>query len=106
MELQYQITNDKMVVQMPKEVDHHIAGGLGREIDFLLDSWNVRTLEFDFSETEFMDSSGIGVLIGRSKTMELHSGKVTAVHPGERVQKIFEKSGLYRIIETECREGK
>lgn len=101
MELQYQITKDKMVVQMPNEVDHHVAGSLSREIDFLVDSWNVRTLEFDFSGTEFMDSSGIGVLIGRKRTMELHSGKVTAVNMGERVHKIFEKSGLYRIIETE-----
>lgn len=98
MELQYRITKDELVVPMPREVDHHVAKNLSREIDFMIDSWHVRKLVFDFSDTEFMDSSGIGVLIGRKKTMELYSGEVYAVHMGEHVSKIFEKSGLSRII--------
>lgn len=98
MELKYEITEDKLVVPMPKEVDHHVAKNLSREIDFMVDSWHVRKLVFDFSDTEFMDSSGIGVLIGRKKTMELYAGEVFAVNLGEHVEKIFEKSGLFRII--------
>ena len=95
-----------LMVYVPKELDHHFARQITDSVDKELEKGQIRQLVFDFSQTAFMDSSGIGVLIGRSKTMELHSGKVTAVHLGERVQKIFEKSGLYRIIETECREGK
>lgn len=105
MELQYQIKEDRMVVPMPKEVDHHVAKSLSREIDFLVDSWHVKTLVFDFEGTDFMDSSGIGVLLGRKKTMELYSGEMRAVNLGERVEKIFEKSGLFRIITVE-RSGK
>lgn len=67
MELQYQITKEQLIVPMPKEVDHHIAKTISREIDFLIDSWHVRKLIFDFAETDFMDSSGIGVLIGRKR---------------------------------------
>lgn len=67
MELQYQITKEQLMVPMPKEVDHHIAKTISREIDFLIDSWHVRKLIFDFAETDFMDSSGIGVLIGRKR---------------------------------------
>lgn len=98
METQYHITKDELVVPMPKEVDHHVAQTLSREIDFLIDSWQVKRLVFDFAETEFMDSSGIGVMIGRKKTMELYRGEVHAIHLGERVRQIFEKSGLFRII--------
>ena len=48
MELQYQITKEQLIVPMPKEVDHHIAKTISREIDFLIDSWHVRKLIFDF----------------------------------------------------------
>jgi stage II sporulation protein AA (anti-sigma F factor antagonist) len=98
MDLQYQLTEEKLVVPMPREVDHHIAKSMSREIDFLIDSWHVRNLVFDFSNTDFMDSSGIGILIGRKRIMDLYCGQVCAVHLGERVTQIFEKSGLFRII--------
>ena len=59
---------------------------------------------FDFEKTDFMDSSGIGILKGRKKTIDMHAGKVTAVNLGERVYKIFEKSGLFQIISLEEEE--
>jgi stage II sporulation protein AA (anti-sigma F factor antagonist) len=98
MDLQYQITKDELIIPMPREVDHHMAKQLSRQIDFMIASGSVRKLIFDFAETDFMDSSGIGVIIGRKKTMELYSGEVCAVNLGERVEKIFEKSGLFHII--------
>ena len=98
MELQYQITKEQLIVPMPKEVDHHIAKTISREIDFIIDSWHVRKLIFDFAETDFMDSSGIGVLIGRKKTMDMHRGEICARNLGERAQKIFDKAGLAQII--------
>jgi stage II sporulation protein AA (anti-sigma F factor antagonist) len=98
MDLQYQLTEEKLVVPMPREVDHHIAKHMSREIDFLIDSWHVRHLVFDFSDTEFMDSSGIGILIGRKRMMDLYRGEVCAANLGERVSQIFEKSGLFGII--------
>ena len=101
MELQYQITKEQPIVPMPKEVDHHIAKTISREIDFIIDSWHVRKLIFDFAETDFMDSSGIGVLIGRKKTMDMHRGEICARNLGERAQKIFDKSGLTQIILVE-----
>ena len=101
MELQYQITKEQLIVPMPKEVDHHIAKTISREIDFIIDSWHVRKLIFDFAETDFMDSSGIGVLIGRKKTMDMHRGEICARNLGERAQKIFDKSGLTQILLVE-----
>ena len=101
MELQYQITKEQLIVPMPKEVDHHIAKTISREIDFIIDSCHVRKLIFDFAETDFMDSSGIGVLIGRKKTMDMHRGEICARNLGERAQKIFDKSGLTQIILVE-----
>ena len=67
MDIQYQLTEDRLTVMMPREVDHHAARHMSTEVDCLIDSWHIRTLVFDFAGTEFMDSSGIGVLNGRKK---------------------------------------
>ena len=101
MQLQYQLTEEKLTIMMPQEVDHHVAQHMSREVDCLMDSWHVRTLVFDFSRTEFMDSSGIGVLIGRKKRMDLHGGRVRSANLTGRALQIFEKSGLKQIIETD-----
>ena len=105
MEVAYRKEADCMIVPMPREVDHHVAGNMSGEIDLLAESWHVHRIVFDFAGTDFMDSSGIGILIGRKKTMDMHAGKVTAVNLGERVYKIFEKSGLFQIISLEEEEN-
>ena len=101
MELQYRIEKESLFVPMPQEVDHHVAKSISREIDFLIDSWHVRQVVFDFTNTEFMNSSVIGVMIGRKHTMELYHGDVFAIHMGDRAKRIFEKSGLDRIVRTD-----
>lgn len=101
MELQYQVAEEKLTILMPQEVDHHVARHMSREVDCLVNSWHIRTLVFDFAETEFMDSSGIGVLIGRKKTMDMHGGRIHAANLSGRAMKIFEKSGLSQIIEMD-----
>ena len=99
MDIQYQLTEDRLTVMMPREVDHHAARHMSTEVDCLIDSWHVRTLVFDFAGTEFMDSSGIGVLIGRKKTMDLHGGSVQAIHLSGRGVRMFGKSGGARVRE-------
>ena len=98
MEQQYRIEGRKLTVFMPKEIDHHVAGGLCTSVDTIIENYGVKELEFDFSDTEFMDSSGIGVLIGRSKTMRFHQGRVIAKGMGMRIKRIFEAAGLQKII--------
>ena len=62
---------------------------------------NVREVVFDFRKTVFMDSSGIGLVMGRFREMELIGGKVRAVHVGERMRRILVMSGVTRVIEGE-----
>ena len=84
-----------------KELDHHEAGRLKMEADFLIGAYHVRRLVFDFRETEFMDSSGIGVIIGRCKSMGFSGGEVAATNMNERVKKIFMVSGLQKLIRVD-----
>ena len=100
MEKQYQLEGKKLIVYMPKELDHHVAQTLCVKLDTLIETYGIKELEFDFSDTEFMDSSGIGVLIGRSKTMAYSQGKVRAKGMGLRVKRIFEAAGLQKMIQV------
>lgn len=102
MECHYELKAGCLTISMPKELDHHSAEQLRMEADLLIDSYRVRSLVFDFAGTEFMDSSGIGVLIGRCRNMNYCGGSVTARHMNERIQKIFRISGLHRLMETEA----
>ena len=101
MDIQYQLTEDRLTVMMPREVDHHAARHMSTEVDCLIDSWHVRTLVFDFAGTEFMDSSGIGMIMGRQKIMESIDGKVFVRNMGKEIQRIFLISGLHKLVVKE-----
>ena len=99
-EKKYEVCKAYMIYHMPKELDHHVAQLLCKELDMLIESFGIRELELDFKQTEFMDSSGIGVIIGRAKTMQFRGGKICASHLGRRVNIIFQSAGLQKIIEV------
>ena len=101
MEYNLERNEGKLTVTMPKEVDHHCANQIRMEADLLIDTYHVRKLIFDFSYTEFMDSSGIGVIIGRCKSMGFSGGEVAATNMNERVKKIFMVSGLQKLIRVD-----
>lgn len=106
MENQYELKDGCLTILMPKELDHHEAGKLKLETDLMIDAYHVRRLVFDFSQTEFMDSSGIGVIIGRCRNMGYYGGEVSAKNLNERLKKIFTVSGLYKLIKSDMQESK
>ncbi|MFP3156488.1 anti-sigma factor antagonist [Lachnospiraceae bacterium ZAX-1] len=99
MDYKYEQEKGSLTVCMPRELDHHQANMLKVQIDDLLSSSNAQTLIMDFKDTAFMDSSGIGVILGRYKSMHYRSGKLVAVHLSDQVDKIFKMSGLHKIVE-------
>lgn len=89
---------DRLCVYLEGEIDHCIAGGLREEIEALLREPGIRALNLDFSGVSFMDSSGVGMIIGRYKTMVARGGTVSAsgLHPP--VDRLFHLAGLHRIL--------
>ena len=83
---------------MTGEIDHHAARELREAIDASAQRLKPYMLRLDFSDVPFMDSSGIGMLIGRSKKMGYTGGSVEAENLSARVQKIFKLAGLPRLI--------
>lgn len=87
-----------MYIRVPAELDHHSAELIRKEADRMVESRRVQRILFDFADTEFMDSSGIGMIMGRYKTVYMSGGKVLAVRVNERVKRILMLSGIHKII--------
>jgi len=99
MEGTFAILDRHLMVKMPRELDHHNAGRIRERADYFLLMDNVDSIVFDFEDTMFMDSSGIGVIMGRYKKVSCFGGKVYAIHTNERIKKIITMSGLENIVE-------
>jgi stage II sporulation protein AA (anti-sigma F factor antagonist) len=95
----FELKKGCLIIHIRDELDHHRAVELRREADKRLDKENAKNIIFDFEGVPFMDSSGIGMVMGRYKKVIFTGGRafVTGVGPG--VDRIFRISGLYKIIE-------
>ena len=60
--MQYQIKENCLTIFLPAEVDHHNAEEIKREADKVIEEQHIKYVIFDFGRTNFMDSSGIGVI--------------------------------------------
>ena len=96
--MRYQVQENCLTIYLPREVDHHNADEIRKEADAVISRNHIRYVIFDFDRTDFMDSSGIGVVIGRLKKIQNRDGKVCITNVNKRVDKVFTLSGLYKII--------
>lgn len=91
--------NHYLVVRLPEEVDHHRAGYICEQADRYIVKQKVSHVVFDFENTRFMDSSGIGIIMGRYKKISCFGGRVYAVHTDRQVKRILHLAGLDRFVE-------
>lgn len=89
---------DRLVAALNGELDHCCAQQIRRELDGLIADPAVRHLILDFTGLTFMDSSGIGVLLGRYRLLRERGGTVSVIHMNDQVGRIFTMSGLGRVI--------
>ena len=89
---------DSMIVCLDGELDHCCAQSVRRQLDGLIRQPSTRNLILDFSHLSFMDSSGIGVLLGRYKLLRDKGGSMAVIHMNPHVARIFHMSGMDRVI--------
>lgn len=95
----FKISGTNLIIQLPMEVDHHNAEELKTNADQLMQKNNIRCIVFDFRRTVFMDSSGIGMIMGRYKNLRFMGGIVIAVGVNERIRRILTMSGIYKVMD-------
>ena len=93
------IKQDKqLIVEITEEIDHHVAEKIRRKVDDEITRYMPRKTIFDFSRVSFMDSAGIGMIIGRYKMMKLIGGETEIINISPNVKRILEMSGINKII--------
>ncbi len=90
--------DDMITAKLKNEIDHHSAVAVRTEIDNMLYKEMPKRLIFDLSEVNFMDSSGLGLVLGRyAKAKELGI-EVIIKNPSKRTEKIFRMAGTDKFI--------
>ena len=92
---------DVLEITLYGEIDHHNAVAIRGQIDDLLGEERPQKAVLDLSHIEFMDSSGLGLIMGRYALMERLGGELTVRDPHPRLVKIFQMAGLQRMVKIE-----
>lgn len=98
MDVKFATRSKTLIVSVSGELDQHCAASLREQTDLRISHTNVRHLVFDLSALDFMDSSGIGVIIGRYKLLRSIGGTVSVVADKQSVRKLLELSGIGKIM--------
>ncbi len=104
--LTYTSEDGILTLKLTGEIDHHSAVGLREEADRLIYLEHPKKLLLDLSGIDFMDSSGLGFIMGRYALVSKLGGSLALLNPNARVSRILSLSALERIIKTERTDKK
>lgn len=94
-------TNGILRIEITGDIDHHSAKRTREGIDSLITNKKPHTVILDLSSVEFMDSSGLGLILGRYTLTTDMGAKLILYHPTRRIKKILELAGIERIMDIE-----
>ena len=93
------IQEDKLLyLEITEEIDHHFAEEIRRKADYEITRYMPSKVVFDFNKVTFMDSAGIGMLIGRYKVAKMLGSTIEMINVKPSIKKVFEMSGILKII--------
>jgi stage II sporulation protein AA (anti-sigma F factor antagonist) len=99
-----EVKKDVLCIRLSGELDHHTAEELREECSKLIESENIKHIILNLEELGFMDSSGLGVILGRYKQIKQKHGEMVVCAISPAVNRLFEMSGLFKIIRLEPSE--
>ena len=105
MQLKFQITENILIVELEGELDHHGAVEVRKEIDGAMDAFGVKHIILDFLKVGFVDSSGIGMIMGRYNKVTVLGGLIYISGCSKYMKKILEMAGIFTIA-PECENPK
>lgn len=98
MESKFYEDKKMLVFKITDEIDDCSVQKIRRKADYEIERYMPRKVVFDFDSVTFMDSSGIGLIIGRYKFTNMLGGKLEVANLTQSVKKIFEMSGILKLI--------
>ena len=95
---EYSKKDNLLTIKLTEEIDQHTTDKIRRKLDNEIERFIPRKVIFDFSNISFMDSSGIGMVLGRYKLIKMLGGNLEIINVNKLTKKIFDMSGVTRII--------
>ncbi len=99
--VEIQIVENTLIAVLQGEIDHHGAKPMRAEIDDWIQAQQPATLVLDFAAVTFMDSSGIGLIMGRHKLMQEIGGKVIVRNPPAHIKRVMKIAGMERLVQIQ-----
>lgn len=98
METKFYEEDKLLIFKITDEIDDCNVQKIRRKADYEIERYMPKKVVFDFDSVTFMDSSGIGLIIGRYKFANMLGGKLEVANLTQNVKKIFEMSGILKLI--------
>lgn len=98
MKVTYNEKDKLLLLQITEEIDHHSSEKIRTRADFEIQKYIPKKLIIDFSKVNFMDSAGIGMILGRYKMITMFGGTMDMVNVTPNVKKVLEMAGITKII--------
>lgn len=98
MESKFYEEDKLLVLKITEEIDDHKVQEIRRKADYEMERYMPRKVIFDFDSVTFMDSAGIGLIIGRYKFANMIGAKLELKNLGQSIKRIFEMSGVLKLI--------
>ena len=96
--LNFDFNDGVLRVAIVGEINHHNAVFVRQEIDEKIQELSSKNLVLDLAEVSFMDSSGLGLIMGRYQRMQELGGTLTVANPSAEHKKLFKLAGLNKLI--------
>ncbi|MBQ4159597.1 MAG: anti-sigma factor antagonist [Clostridia bacterium] len=96
MDIEYNGQRRALIVRLDAEVDHHSAAQIRESVDAQFLRTKANHIIFDFSSLQFMDSSGIGLIMGRYRLIRPLDGKIVLAGVSEQLDRLMSLSGIYK----------
>ena len=98
MNVGFDFINNKLIIRIDGDIDHHTCEEIRSKIDNEIHRRNPKGIIFDMKNVNFMDSSGIGVIIGRYKLILSNEGKAAMINVKPQIMRVYDICGLKKII--------
>ena len=98
MKVTYNEKDKLLKIEITEEIDHHSSEKIRTRADFEIQKYIPKKLVMDFENVNFMDSAGIGMILGRYKMITMFGGTMGMINVHSSVKKVFEMSGITKII--------
>jgi stage II sporulation protein AA (anti-sigma F factor antagonist) len=96
-----EVKQNVLCVRLAGELDHHTAENLRNQATAIIEKHQISHIILNLEQLSFMDSSGLGVILGRYKQIKNNGGEMVVCSISPAVKRLFEMSGLFKIIRLE-----